>query len=76
MDSFLQRNEDGNEESHLADEESDAELHHRHHRIGDPRILPDRCSRLRIRWSLQVISHYGRLKGGELCPISKLKRRI
>ena len=75
MEPFLQGNKDGNEKGHLADKESDAELYHRDHRVCHPRIFPDRGSRLRIRWSLQVISHCGRLRGGELCLISKLKTK-
>ena len=33
MEPFLQGNKDGNEESHLADKEPDAELYHRDHRV-------------------------------------------
>lgn len=75
MDQVFQRNQDGNEESHLAGKAPDGPVHHCRHSVRDIGFIPDRCGRLRIQWPLQIISTRCGLKGERLCRIWKLKTR-
>ena len=49
---------------------------HCRHRVRDFGFIPDRCSRLRIQWPLQIVSTRCGLKGERLCRIWKLKTRM